>query len=81
MTLNQGQLEAATNALVQGCSHLANEGMSLDIIVNALIGAMITVCHAAHEDPRELARSFRKCAELIPGMYEMQDKKLKSRAN
>ena len=79
--LNQGQLEAATNSFVEGATYLAKQGIDLDVIVNALIGAMITVCYAAHEDPHALARSFRKVAEQVPALYERQDRALKSKPN
>ena len=75
--INQNELEAATNAFVQGAAHLAENNMSLELIVNALIGAMITVCYTAGEDPHALATSFRKAAEQIPGLYTKQDQSMK----
>ena len=79
--ISTGELEAATNAFVRGAAHMAEKGMTLEMIVNALIGAMITVCYTAGEDPYALAAAFRKAAEQIPGLYNKQNEIMKSKPN
>lgn len=80
---NEGQLEKATEAFIQGAQHLADHGVGLEVIVNALIGAVISVCYAAKEPPEKLSHALRVAADQTSLMYARQDQveKTKGRFN
>jgi hypothetical protein len=70
---NEGELERATDAFVKGAQHLAQNGVSLQVIVNALIGATVTVCYYGQEPPEKLSAALRQCANQVQAMYARQD--------
>ena len=76
---NEGQLEKATEAFIQGAHHLAQHGVELQTIVNALIGAVISVCYAAHQPPEQLSSALRRAAGQVIFMYNRQDEIEKQR--
>ena len=81
MGVDMSKLEKCTDAFVEGASHLANNGVELDVIVNALISAVITVCYSSRQPPAQLKSALMNAALQVPAMYERQDQILRSKAN
>jgi predicted acylesterase/phospholipase RssA len=77
--MDEGALERLTEAFVQGAAHMAKQGASTQMIVNAMIGALVTVCYAGKEDPGALAGAFKRLARQIPDLYNKHDQMMKQK--